>query len=80
MSGVVFVRQIDCSCKAPCGCLVGGKHRSFISKFDAVAPSNSTKVAQASTIKDAYEVIHTLPTKAELEYGLRRFTLITAIS
>ena len=57
MSGAIFIGQIDCPCKVACSCFVGGKYTAFTSKFDAIATTNSTKVAYVRAMKVAYEVL-----------------------
>ena len=63
MSGAVFVGQTDCLCKVACSCFVDGKHTAFTSVFDAIATTNTTKVAYVKAMKIAYEVVRALPRK-----------------
>ena len=80
MSGAMFIGQLDCPCKVACSCFVDGKHTAFTSVFDAIATTNTTKVAYVRAMKVAYEVVRAFLTMDELRFALHRFTLITAAS
>ena len=78
MSGAVFVGQTDCLCKVACSCFVDGKHTAFTSVFDAIATTNTTKVAYVKAMKIAYEVVRAPPKSDKLRCVLHRVTLTAA--
>ena len=80
MSGSIFVGQTDCLCKLACSCFVDGKHTALTSVFDAIATTNTTKVAYVKAMKVAYEVVHATPKSDELRCVWHRVTLTAAVS
>ena len=80
ISGATVVAQIDCLCKVACSCFSGGKQTAFTSVFNAIATTNSTKVAYVKAMKAAYEVVRAAPKSNQLRYVWHRFTLTTVAS